>query len=176
LRPRQQRDQPNLFRRHPRHHQHLGPPGPVDRRGPLDGLTVTNTYDKFLRRTNLTAQTATSILSSTAYGYVAACRLQTVNAGHQKPSFPVAKPGRARLPLKRLRRPTRPDLAPPVGAPLAIFPATAPLRFLACPLIRDLFPYAGGQAKRSAPLTAKKWPSERGGIRSGQASCQDPRP
>ncbi len=45
------------------------------------------------------------------------------------------------------------DLRSPVGALLEISKAAAPLRFLVSPL-RDPFPYAGGQPKRSIPLTA----------------------
>ena len=50
--------------------------------GPLSGLSVTDTYDQFLRRTNLTALAGASTLSSTAYGYDNAFRLQTVNDGN----------------------------------------------------------------------------------------------
>jgi hypothetical protein len=45
------------------------------------------------------------------------------------------------------------DLRSPVGALLEISKAAAPLRFLVSPL-RDPFPYAGGQPKRSISLTA----------------------
>jgi RHS repeat-associated protein len=47
----------------------------------LNGLSVTNGYDRFLRRTNLTAR-ASTVLSRTAYGYDAASRLATVNDGN----------------------------------------------------------------------------------------------
>ena len=52
--------------------------------GPLNGLTVTDNYDQFLCRTNLTALAAqaSSVLNSTVYGCAAASRLQTVNDGH----------------------------------------------------------------------------------------------
>jgi RHS repeat-associated protein len=46
--------------------------------GPLAGLAVTNGYDQFMRRTNLTALAA-SLLSRTIYGYDAASRLATVS-------------------------------------------------------------------------------------------------
>ena len=48
--------------------------------GVLDGLSVTNGYDQFLRRTNLSAFGAT-VLRQTMYGYDAASRLQAVNDG-----------------------------------------------------------------------------------------------
>jgi len=43
---------------------------------------------------------------------------------------------------------------------------------LARPLIRAPFPRAGGQAKRSVPLTAWKFYQRAGTKRAGQASCQ----
>jgi len=49
--------------------------------GPLNGLTVTNGYDQFQRRTNLTTL-ASGVLSQTMYGYDAASRLSTVNDGN----------------------------------------------------------------------------------------------
>jgi len=49
--------------------------------GVLSGLSVTNGYDKYLRRTNLTALSS-SLLSRTLYGYDTASRLQTVNDGN----------------------------------------------------------------------------------------------
>jgi len=49
--------------------------------GPLTGLSVTNGYDQYLRRTNLTALAA-SLLSQTTYGYDNASRLLTVNDGN----------------------------------------------------------------------------------------------
>ncbi|HEY3860387.1 MAG TPA: hypothetical protein VGO59_00745 [Verrucomicrobiae bacterium] len=48
------------------------------------------------------------------------------------------------------------DLRSPVGAPLEISKAAAPLRFLVCPLIHDPFIHAAGQTKRSIPLTASE--------------------
>jgi hypothetical protein len=48
--------------------------------GVLNGLSVTNGYDQFLRRTNLTAL-ASGILNQTAYGYDSASRLSTVSDG-----------------------------------------------------------------------------------------------
>jgi len=49
--------------------------------GPLNGLSITNGYDHFLRRTNLSILNSPStILASTAYAYDAASRLQTVSA------------------------------------------------------------------------------------------------
>ena len=45
--------------------------------GTLDGLSVTNGYDQFLRRTNLTAL-ASGVLNRTAYYYDVASRLQAV--------------------------------------------------------------------------------------------------
>ena len=51
--------------------------------GPLNGLTVSNQYDNFLRRTNLAVVNSSgTILTKTAYGYDAASRLQTVNDGN----------------------------------------------------------------------------------------------
>ena len=49
--------------------------------GPLNGLSVTNGYDQYLRRTNLTAL-ASGVLAQTSYGYAAASRLSTVGDGH----------------------------------------------------------------------------------------------
>jgi hypothetical protein len=60
---------------------------------------------------------------------------------------PVAKTCRLWLPLERLRRQTRQDLAPPLRLPCRISKSAAPLRFLFCPLPGP-FPYAGGQPKR----------------------------
>ena len=50
--------------------------------GPLDGLSVTNGYDQFMRRTSLTLNSQPSTTNRTTYGYDAASRLQTVNDGH----------------------------------------------------------------------------------------------
>jgi YD repeat-containing protein len=47
--------------------------------GPLNQLSVTNCYDNFLRRTNLTSLVANNPLVQQAFGYDAASRLQTVN-------------------------------------------------------------------------------------------------
>ena len=49
--------------------------------GPLNGLSVSNQFDNFLRRTNLSILGATTP-SQTAYGYDAASRLATVNDGN----------------------------------------------------------------------------------------------
>ena len=50
--------------------------------GPLDGLSVTNGYDPYLRRTSLVPLSAQgTVLASTAYGYGQASRLQTVSVG-----------------------------------------------------------------------------------------------
>ncbi len=49
--------------------------------GLLAGLAVTNGYDQYLRRTNLTALAA-SLLSRTIYGYDADARLAAVNDGN----------------------------------------------------------------------------------------------
>lgn len=48
--------------------------------GPLDGVSVTNSYDGFLRRTNLTAL-GTGILSQTTYSYTNDSRLRSVMDG-----------------------------------------------------------------------------------------------
>jgi len=50
--------------------------------GPLAGLTITNRYDQYLRRTNLAALGANISLFQQTFGYDAASRLQTVNDGH----------------------------------------------------------------------------------------------
>jgi len=50
--------------------------------GPLNGLNVTNSYDQYLRRTNLTANATAGILVQAVYGYDGASRLQTVNGGN----------------------------------------------------------------------------------------------
>ena len=50
--------------------------------GPLNGFSVTNGYDQFLRRTTLATNSPLSNLTSTAYGYDAASRLGTVNDGN----------------------------------------------------------------------------------------------
>jgi hypothetical protein len=50
--------------------------------GPLNGLSVTNGYDNFLRRTNLSALAGRSPLIQQSYGYDAASRLQTVSDGN----------------------------------------------------------------------------------------------
>jgi hypothetical protein len=50
--------------------------------GILSGLSLTNGYDQFLRRTNLSLLSPNSqLLSATAYSYDAASRLKTVGAG-----------------------------------------------------------------------------------------------
>lgn len=55
--------------------------------GPLDGLTVTNIYDQFLRRTNLALNSQLSTLSSTAYGYDAVSRLLSVADGTNSATY-----------------------------------------------------------------------------------------
>lgn len=54
--------------------------------GVLNGLSVTNGYDRFLRRTNLTAL-ASSLLGRTTYGYDAASRLATVSDGNNSATY-----------------------------------------------------------------------------------------
>ncbi len=49
--------------------------------GPLNGLSVTNSYDPLLRHTKLSLISQLSTLNSTAYGYDAASRLQSVSDG-----------------------------------------------------------------------------------------------
>ena len=49
--------------------------------GVLNGLSVTNAYDQYLRRTNLTARNGATVLAKTTYGYDAASRLKTVSDG-----------------------------------------------------------------------------------------------
>ena len=50
--------------------------------GPLSGLSVTNGYDPYLRRTSLVLLSAQgTVLASTAYGYGQTSRLQSVSAG-----------------------------------------------------------------------------------------------
>nr|WP_321349288.1 RHS repeat-associated core domain-containing protein [uncultured Methanoregula sp.] len=64
--------------------------------GPLDGLTVANAYDAYLRRTNLLARTTAPggkkqaddlPLAATWYGYDAASRLQTVSDGQYSAQY-----------------------------------------------------------------------------------------
>jgi RHS repeat-associated protein len=50
--------------------------------GFLSGLAITNRYDAYLRRTNITALNGTTPLSLANYGYDNASRLQTVNDGN----------------------------------------------------------------------------------------------
>ncbi len=47
--------------------------------GPLAGLSVTNEYDAYLRRTNLTLYSLQSVLDAVAYGYDSGARLKTVS-------------------------------------------------------------------------------------------------
>ena len=54
--------------------------------GSLAGLSITNGYDQFLRRTNLTALGA-GVLNRTDYGYDAASRLQSVSDGSNSASY-----------------------------------------------------------------------------------------
>jgi hypothetical protein len=56
--------------------------------GPLNGISVTNGYDKFLRRTNLSIlNSSSSVLASTAYGFDAASRLAAVSDGTNRASY-----------------------------------------------------------------------------------------
>jgi YD repeat-containing protein len=49
----------------------------------MNGITVTNTYDNLLRRSDFAIlNSSSSILASTAYGYDAASRLATVSDGN----------------------------------------------------------------------------------------------
>ena len=50
--------------------------------GSLAGLGITNGYDQFLRRTNLTARQAGSALVRQAFGYDQASRMQSVKDGN----------------------------------------------------------------------------------------------
>ena len=72
--------------------------------GPLNGLTVTNSYDQYLRRTNLTANATAGILVQAVYGYDGASRLQTVNAATTIPPLIPTLP--IRLWWARLAMPT----------------------------------------------------------------------
>jgi RHS repeat-associated protein len=49
--------------------------------GVLDGLVVTNTYDHLLRRTNLSSFNASTLLTTSTYGFDYASRLATVSDG-----------------------------------------------------------------------------------------------
>ncbi len=49
--------------------------------GTLSGLSVTNGYDQYLRRTNLTTLNGSTVLARTSYGYDTASRLKTVADG-----------------------------------------------------------------------------------------------
>jgi RHS repeat-associated protein len=49
--------------------------------GPLDGLSITNGYDQYLRRTNLVTQQSSNPLTQQFFGYDAASRLLTVSDG-----------------------------------------------------------------------------------------------
>src|SRR6266540_3594938 len=55
--------------------------------GPLSGLSVTNGYDQFLRRTNLSAMNGSTFLSRSAHSYDAASRLQTVSDGTNRVGY-----------------------------------------------------------------------------------------
>jgi YD repeat-containing protein len=50
--------------------------------GVLDGLSVTNGYDAYLRRIQMTLKTQNSTLGTTTYGFDAASRLSTVGDGN----------------------------------------------------------------------------------------------
>jgi len=47
--------------------------------GPLNGLSVTNGWDQFVRRTKLAAPSSNQPLIQQSFGFDAASRLQTVN-------------------------------------------------------------------------------------------------
>jgi hypothetical protein len=49
--------------------------------GSLDGLSVTNGYDQYLRRTNLVLQNSSTPLLQHSYAYDSASRLQNVGDG-----------------------------------------------------------------------------------------------
>ena len=55
--------------------------------GPLNGLSVTNRYDQYLRRTNLALLSGSTVLSSSAYSYDAASRLGTVSDGTNSATY-----------------------------------------------------------------------------------------
>jgi RHS repeat-associated protein len=54
--------------------------------GPLNALSVTNGYDNLLRRTNVTVNSAATLVS-TSYGYDAASRLSTVSDGTNSAAY-----------------------------------------------------------------------------------------
>ncbi len=55
--------------------------------GPLDGISVTNGYDEFLRRTSLVANSPTATLSSNAFSYDWIGRLDTVSDGTNSATY-----------------------------------------------------------------------------------------
>ena len=55
--------------------------------GTLNGLSVTNGYDQYLRRTNLTALNGSTVLARSTYGYDSASRLKTVADGVNKAAY-----------------------------------------------------------------------------------------
>jgi len=55
--------------------------------GPLNGFTVTNSYDSLLRRTNLTLISPLSTLNSTAFSYDSAGRLLRVSDGTNSATY-----------------------------------------------------------------------------------------
>ena len=55
--------------------------------GTLNGLSVTNGYDHYLRRTNLTALNGSTILARSTFGYDSASRLKTVADGVNKAAY-----------------------------------------------------------------------------------------
>jgi YD repeat-containing protein len=55
--------------------------------GTLDGLRVTNTFDAYLRRTQVAAKNGASALNSTDYTYDTASRLSTVSDGTQSATY-----------------------------------------------------------------------------------------
>lgn len=55
--------------------------------GVLDGLAVTNSYDGYLRRTNLSSYNASTLLSASLYGYDNASRLSTVSDGTNNATY-----------------------------------------------------------------------------------------
>ena len=55
--------------------------------GVLDGLAITNSYDAFLRRTNLSAFNVSTQLTASIYGYDYASRLATVSDGTNNATY-----------------------------------------------------------------------------------------
>ncbi len=55
--------------------------------GPLNGVSITNSYDTLLRRTNLSTLNGSTVLYATAYGYDAASRLFTASDGTNSAAY-----------------------------------------------------------------------------------------